>query len=103
MPDVAGAAPLAIAGVASSADLAGMTFPVVTGVASPVDLAGMAFPAIVGEVPAAEFSNITFPAIAEAALIVVEVASSTDSMEPAGPSVYTTHKATVAVWSRMIW
>ena len=90
LPHVAGAALLAIAEVASSAELAGMAFLAVTGVVSPVDPAGMAFPANVGEMfPTeiagmalpAEFSKKTFPAVAEAeSLIVVEVASSTDSM-----------------------
>ena len=51
LPDVAGAAPLAIAGVASSADLAGMKIPSVTGVVPPVDLAGMAFPVVLWKCP----------------------------------------------------
>ena len=107
--------------MASSADFAGMTFPAVAGVASRVDLAGMAFAAIVGEmtlaeysektlpavagvVPPAEYSEKTLPAVAGAeSLIVVEVASSTDSMEPAGSPRCATHKVTVAVWSRMTW
>ena len=71
--DVAGAAPLAVAEVASSADfagmvsradlagafladlpgafpaeIAGMAFPAIAGVASPADLAGMAVPAVAG-------------------------------------------------------
>ena len=107
LPNVAGVAPLAVAVVASSADFAGMAFLAVTGVASPVDLAGMAFPAdvgvmsptefagmslsaIAGVAPPAELAGMAFPAVAGAAsLAVVEVAFTTDSMEPAGsPSVW---------------
>ena len=66
-----------------------MAFPAVAGVASPADLAGLAFPAVVGVASPAELAGMAFPAVAGAAsLAVVEVASSTDSMEVAGsPSV----------------
>ena len=56
----------------SPAELAGMALQAVAAVALPAELAGMAFPAVAGA----------------ASLAIVEVASSTDSMEPAGsPSV----------------
>ena len=71
--------------MASSADFAGMAFPAVAEVVSPVDLAGMAFPAVVVVISPAELAEMTFPAVAGvASLAVVEVVSSTDSMEPAG-------------------
>ena len=85
----AGMAFPAIAGVASPADLAGMAFPAVVGLTSPAELAGMALPAVTGVAPPAELAGMAFPAVAGvASLAVVEVASSTNSMEPAGsPSV----------------
>ena len=115
LPDIAGAATLAVvevassadfAGVASLADFAGMAFPTVAGVVSPVDLAGMAFTTVVGVTSLAELAGMTLLAVAGAAplaelaemaflavvgaafLAVVEVASKTNLMEPAGsPSV----------------
>ena len=76
-------------GVASPADLAGMAFLAVVGMTSPAELDGMALPAVAGVAPPAELSGMAFPAVAGAASVaVVEVASSNDSMEPAGsPSV----------------
>ena len=56
LPDDAGAAPLAVAGMASSADFAG--------VASSPDFAGRTFPAIAGVVPPAKFSEKTYPDVA---------------------------------------
>ena len=96
LPNVAGAANLAIAEVAPSDDFAGMVFPAVAGVTSPVDLAGLVFPAVVGEmsltevagmalppvsgvVPPVIFWSEALPAVAEVdSLIVVEMASSAD-------------------------
>ena len=52
---------------------------------SPTEIAGMALLAVLGLCPRPNFLK-TFPAVAEAeSLIVVEVASSTNLMEPAGP------------------
>ena len=67
-----------------------MAFPAAVGEMSPTEIAGMVIPAVAGVVHPAEFLTKTFPAVAEAeSLIVVEVASSTDLMEPAGyPSIY---------------
>ena len=66
-----------------------MAFPAVAGGMSPSELARMALPAVAGVAAPAELSDKTLPAVAAAAsLIVVEVASSTDLMQPAGsPSV----------------
>ena len=105
---VAGAATLAVAEVASSADFAGA--------ASPADLAGMAIPAVagiefpadVGASPLTDVAEGAFPADAEGGggrvtsavclseplravaevdpLIVVEMASSTDLRGPTGSS-----------------
>ena len=79
----------AVSGMASPADLAGMAFPAVVGVTSAAELAGMVLPAVAGVTPMAELAGMVFPAVVGAAsLAVVEVASSTDLMEPAGsPSV----------------
>ena len=73
---MAGAASLAVAEVASSADFAG--------VASPADLAGMALPAVAGAVSPADLAGMAIPAVAGLApLAVVEVASSSNLMEAA--------------------
>ena len=95
---VAGVASLAVAEVASSAnlagatssaDLAGMTFPAVAGETSLADFAGMAFPAIAGVSSPADLAGMALPAVAGVVpLPIVEVASSTDSIEAEGsPSV----------------
>ena len=78
--DIAGAASPAVAEVASSADIAGAACPAVAGVASSADIAGVASSADIAGVVSPDIARAASPAVAgvTSSAVIVEVASSID-------------------------